>query len=161
MVVCTKLPSTFDYLISIVYRRKRGGSPAARERNMKDKQLKRLNRAELLELLLEQTRETEALTQKLEQTEALLAERNLKLHNAGDLAQAVIQINGVMEAAQAAAQQYLDNIAQMEQDTRLRCREILNEALETAQWIRTEAGLDGDEGKARAETILKQLESIR
>jgi len=87
---------------------------------MTEKELKRLSRAELLELLLIQTRETEQLRRKLEKAEAALADRQLRLSNAGDLAQAVLSINGVMEAAQAAAQQYLDNIIQMEQEARIR-----------------------------------------
>ena len=77
---------------------------------MTEKELKRLSRAELLELLLIQTRETEQLRRKLEKAEAALADRQLRLSNAGDLAQAVLSINGVMEAAQAAAQQYLRDV---------------------------------------------------
>ena len=80
---------------------------------MKEKELKRLSRAELLDLLLVQTKEAERLRKRLEKAEQELADRNVQIEKAGDLAHAVVQINGVMEAAQAAAQQYLDNIARM------------------------------------------------
>ena len=95
---------------------------------MTEKELKRLSRSELLELLLLQTRERERLERQLEEAEQRLADRQLRLEKAGDIAQAALQINGVMEAAQAAARQYLENIERMERDTKLRCNELLYKA---------------------------------
>ena len=103
---------------------------------MTQTELKRLSRGELLELLLIQTKENERLLQKLSEAEALIYQRNLKLEKAGDLAHAVLEVNGVMAAAQAAAQQYLDNIAAMEQETKEKCRALLEEAEKEAQQIR-------------------------
>ncbi len=106
---------------------------------MTDKELKRLSRAELLELLLLQTREREQLAQKLEEAEQRLADRQLRLEKAGDLAHAVLEVNGVMEATQAAARQYLDNIARMEQQTRQQCEQMLQQARQEAEGIRRNA----------------------
>ncbi len=106
---------------------------------MDDKNLKKLSRTELLELLLVQTRETERLREKLQQTEEALANRNLQVKEAGNLAQAVLSVNGVMEAAQAAAQQYLDNIQTMQKQTEYRCRQMLAQARQEAAQIRREA----------------------
>lgn len=106
---------------------------------MTEKELKRLSRSELLELLLIQTKETERLTKKLAQTEKKLADRQLQLEKAGDIAQAALAINGVMEAAQEAARQYLDNIARMEQETKEHCEEMLRSARQTAEKILEDA----------------------
>lgn len=95
---------------------------------MKEKQLKRLSRSELLELLLAQTRETERLQAELAEANAKLADRDLRMRDAGDLAQAVLVINGVMEAAQKAADQYLENIAAMEARTKEECDKLISEA---------------------------------
>ena len=103
---------------------------------MREKELKKLSRAELLELLFQQTRQTEQLEKRLKKAEALLSERYLKIHEAGDLANAVLVINGVMEAAQAAAQQYLENIQKMEEQTREECENLLAQAREEARRIR-------------------------
>ena len=100
---------------------------------MKEKELKRLSRSELLELLLEQTRERERLEKRLEEAERKLEDRQLQLEKAGDIAQAALAINGVMEAAQAAARQYLENIERMERTTRQRCDEMLIKASLEAQ----------------------------
>ncbi len=103
---------------------------------MVDKNLKKLNRTELLELLLVQTKETERLREKLQRAEEALADRNLQVKEAGNLAQAALAVNGVMEAAQAAAQQYLDNIQVMQKQTELRCRQMIAQARQEAAQIR-------------------------
>lgn len=121
---------------------------------MKQKELKRLTRAELLEMLLAQTQESERLRERLEVAQAQLADRELKLSQSGDLAQAAMAVNGVMEAAQAAARQYLDNIQRMERETaqirenteRLeretqeRCEKLLADARKQADRIKRTAG---------------------
>ena len=103
---------------------------------MTDKELKRLSRTELLELLIEQTRETERLQTELDTVRQELEDKRLRVKQIGNLAQASLAVNGVMEAAQAAAQQYLDNIAAMEEETRRRCEQILRAAMIEAKKIR-------------------------
>jgi len=75
-----------------------------------DKQLKRLSRRELLEMLIVQTRKVEQLEIQLEEANRKLNDKIILIENTGSLADAVMQLNGVFEAAQNAAQQYLDNI---------------------------------------------------
>ncbi len=106
---------------------------------MTQKELKRLSRSELLELLLIQTKENERLMKQLTEAEERITRRDLKLENAGDLAHAVLEVNGVMEAAQAAARQYLDNIAIMEKQTQEKCQTMLEEARREAEQIREHA----------------------
>lgn len=103
---------------------------------MTEKELKRLNRAELLELLLVQTKETERLQKRLDKAIEELSNRHLKVQEAGNLAQAVLAVNEVMEVAQAAAQQYLENIVRMEKETKLRCEKMLADAKAETQQIR-------------------------
>ena len=103
---------------------------------MTDKELKRLSRTDLLELLIEQTRETERLQTELDTVRQELEDKRLRVKQIGDLAHASLAVNGVMEAAQAAAQQYLDNIAAMEEETRRRCEQILRAVMIEAKKIR-------------------------
>ena len=111
---------------------------------MVDKKLNKLSRAELLELLLEQTLEVERLRKELETAQRQLEERRLKVKNAGSLANAVLEVNGVVDATQAAAQQYLDNIIEMEKATRRNCIAMLHEAKEEARKIVEKAKSDTD-----------------
>lgn len=103
---------------------------------MQDKKLSRLNRKQLLELLLEQTKETERLQAELDEAKLQLQDRNLKIQEAGNLADAVISINQVMEIAQKAAQQYLDNMAAMEAETEEKCKKMLEQAAMESEKIR-------------------------
>jgi len=111
------------------------GAWQTKEFSMTEKELRKLNRAELLELLLEQAEEVERLRKKLETAEKLLTDRHLRVEFAGNLAEAVLAVNGVMETAQKAADQYLLNIAKMEEQTRLRCEQMLQQAQLQAEGI--------------------------
>lgn len=127
---------------------------------MTDKELKRLSRAELLELLLIQTRETERLQVKLEAARQQLEDRQLCVSNAGDLAHAVLEINHVMGAAQEAANQYLANIAIMEQQTRERCERMLAEAQAEADRILSNAKADSPEHSKSLEQFLGEVQEL-
>lgn len=77
---------------------------------MADKTLRKLKRAELLELLIEQGKENERLREQVEELKKKLEDKEILLERAGTIAEASFQLNGVLEAAEAAAQQYLDNL---------------------------------------------------
>ena len=80
------------------------------EETVKRKELKRLSRSELLELLLEQTKRADELETRVTELEQKLEDRSLMVSQAGSLAEAALKINQVFEAADAAARQYLDNV---------------------------------------------------
>ena len=80
---------------------------------MTDKELKKLTRRELLEMLVTQTRRVESLEKQLAEANRKLEDRQLEVADAGNLADAVMRLNGIFEAAQAAADQYLLNIQNM------------------------------------------------
>ena len=67
---------------------------------MTQKDLKHLRRADLLELLLEQSRENEALRSENEQLREQQSQQDILLDNAGSIAEASLRLNGVFEAAQ-------------------------------------------------------------
>lgn len=77
---------------------------------MTDKELRKLSRAELLEMLLEQTKRIEALKAELELKNKELENRRIMIEKAGSIAEASLRLNEVFEAAQKAADQYLYNI---------------------------------------------------
>lgn len=77
---------------------------------MTEKELKKLSRMELLELLVEQTERCEELERKLADAEQELKDQTLNVNEVGTLAEACIKVNKVLEAADAAAKQYLANI---------------------------------------------------
>ena len=72
--------------------------------------LRKLSKLELLELLAQQERELQSLRKSLEEKEAELADRKLLIEESGSIAEAALKLNGVFEAAQRAADQYLENL---------------------------------------------------
>ena len=80
---------------------------------MTDKELRRLSRSELLEMMISLTEENEKLKIRLEQAEAQLNDRRILIDKAGSIAEAALQLNRVFEAADRAVQQYLENVRQM------------------------------------------------
>lgn len=81
---------------------------------MTDKELRRLSRRELLQMLLEQTGEVERLQAELDKTRAELNDRAIMLESCGNIAEASLKINRVFEAAQQAAEQYLANVRRID-----------------------------------------------
>ena len=77
---------------------------------MTDRELRKLSRAELLELLLEESRENERLRAQLQEMNEKLADRAIRIERAGSIAEAALQLNGVFQAAEEAAAQYLENV---------------------------------------------------
>lgn len=102
---------------------------------MTNKELKKLSRAELLEMLLNQTKEVERLRTELDKTQRLLYQRQVQFAEAGNLAEAMISVNGIMDSAQITANQYLENIAAMEAETRQKCEKMLLAAAQEARRI--------------------------
>ena len=83
---------------------------------MNQNDLQRLGRRDLLELLLELSKENEQLRERNSALEKQLVDRMLTIANAGSLAEAALQLNGVFQAAQAACDQYIYNV-------QLRCQQ--------------------------------------
>ena len=77
---------------------------------MTDQQLKRLNRSKLLQMLLEIERENETLRARNEELEEKMRKRELQLAESGSIAEAALKLNGIFEAAQKAADQYVYNV---------------------------------------------------
>ena len=97
---------------------------------MKDRELRRLSRTDLLELLLAQRRENEQLRCILDQTQAQLADRTIRIDQAGSIAEASLQLSGIFEAAQDSCQYYVDNIRQLSERQNEICQQMEKETSE-------------------------------
>lgn len=77
---------------------------------MTEKELKKLNRYQLLELLVMQTERADALEKTIGELQAKLEERELRFSQMGSIAEASVYLSGVLDAAQAAADLYLESV---------------------------------------------------
>ena len=81
-----------------------------RKEHMEQRSLKKLSRLELVDLLIEQTRRNVDLSNENQQLREQLNQRNLICSQAGSIAQASLEISGIFQAAQEAADLYLESI---------------------------------------------------
>lgn len=80
---------------------------------MAKKELSKLSRKQLLELMLEQSKRIDELEQELKAARAELNNRRIVAAASGSIAEAALRLNHIFEAAQDAADQYLLSIRQM------------------------------------------------
>lgn len=68
---------------------------------------------ELLEMLVKQSKEVERLKIENQKLTEQLESRRLLVEKAGSIAEASLQVNQIFEAAQRAADQYLENVRRL------------------------------------------------
>ena len=102
---------------------------------MTDKEFKRLNRSQLIDIIYQLQLKQEELTAENQQLKEKLADKRLRIRRAGNIAEAALEINNVMEAAQSAADQYIEEIRTLRNETEIACRRMLEEAQKKADAI--------------------------
>ena len=98
---------------------------------MTEKDLRKLNRYQLLELLVVQTERADKLQARLEATEKQLNDQNIQLASLGSIAEASLELKGVFNAAQEAADMYVNA-------AKKKAEEIIAQAEEQARHIKGE-----------------------
>ena len=119
---------------------------------MTEKELKKLNRYHLLEMLLIQTQRADSLQKQLDEAQAQLDDREIQMTVMGSLAEASLQLSGIFEAAQNAADLYMKGVekkaALLEADAERKAEAILEAARDQARKILREAESAGGIGNA-------------
>lgn len=113
---------------------------------MTEKELKKLSRAELLELLISQVKENQKLRAKVDELTRTLESRDVALDESGSMASAALRLNGVFEAADAAVRQYISDMEaraaqsrKLEKTTKERCDQMIQQTKEFCQAEREKA----------------------
>ncbi len=77
---------------------------------MTDKELRHLKRSDLIEIIYELQTQNKEASDRIDLLERELNDRRIKISEAGSIAEAALRLNGVFEAAQAAADRYLMSV---------------------------------------------------
>lgn len=101
---------------------------------MTDQELRRLSRADLIDIIYTLQQQKEQAEQQLAQAQAQLQDRQLRLANASSIAEAALSLNGVFDAAQA-ADQYLQAVRASAAETQAQKEQILADAEQQAKEI--------------------------
>ena len=93
---------------------------------MTEKELRKLTRLQLLELLILQTEENEKLKKQVERLQKQRTKEALRIEQMGSVAEAAVKISGLLKATQLAADIYLEA-------AKRQARDIVNEARQIAE----------------------------
>ena len=102
---------------------------------MTDKEFKRLSRYQLIDIIYQLQLEIDKLTEKNQSLEKALEDKRLRINNAGNLADAVLEINECFRNAQNAAEQYLEEIKAAREEAQFEKEKILEKARFEAEEI--------------------------
>ena len=132
---------------------------------MTDKEFKRLNRAQLIEIIYQFQMKVDTLTEQNQELERELADKRLRLNNAGNIADAALEINDCFRSAQNAAEQYLNEIKAIREETEAQRHRILSETQEQRERVLSETQEERQriiaEAQAEAEVIIAGSKKAR
>lgn len=125
---------------------------------MTDKEFKRLSRAQLIEVIYQLQLKLDELTQQNQALENALADKRLRINNAGSLAEAALEINDCFKTAQNAAEQYLNEIKLIHTEAEEQRKQIIAQARAEASKIISNASNAQKGYDSAMENIKKEIE---
>lgn len=148
-------------------RAEREAEPREAESGARHDEMRQYSRAQLLEVILLQSKENESLKTEIQRLQSELTDRALKLSRAGDIAEASLALSNIFKAAEEAVSQYKENIRRLSEDHEAIAGNIVKEAEEKARAIVIEAEqmasrrLNEAEKAANALTAKAQVSAAR
>lgn len=123
---------------------------------MNEKEFKRLSRSDLIDIIYQFQKNEANLVKTNEELKARLAAREMKIADAGSIAEAAVAVSGLFEKAQQAADIYLAEIEKMNEDIDERCWEKIYAAEREAERIIAEAEVKAKAKIAAANKAIHQ-----
>lgn len=114
---------------------------------MQSKDLRRMSRKDLLEILVEQQKIIEEFKSKISEYEENEKSERIVIDNAGSIAEAVVSLSGIFDRAQSVADQYLREIENLKKRSVQQAQEECDRMIEGAQ--------------EKASTIIQNAEAVR
>ena len=123
---------------------------------MTDKEFKRLGRSQLIGIIYRLQLEIDKLNEEKQELESELKDKRLRLSSAGNIADAALEINNCFRSAQNAAEQYLNEIKAIREETEAERQRILSDAQAEAAAIIAGAKKTNGDYDSAIEAILKE-----
>lgn len=122
---------------------------------MTDKELQKLKRPELLEIMLSLKSSLKKEKEENEKIKEQLSKKNIVLENSGNIAEAALELSGIFNAAQQAANVYLKNIQKMHDEQEAFQNELIENAKREAEKIISAARAEAADIKNKAEFVCR------
>lgn len=127
---------------------------------MTDKELRKLGRMELIDIIYQLEKKQDELQKENKNLQSKLDSVRITIDEAGSIAEAAVGINGVFEAAQRAADQYLKEIHLANSETEERCNLMLSEAEQKAASLINHAEQEVLHAKRYVKEIIAEADDI-
>ncbi|MCD7981079.1 MAG: hypothetical protein LUF32_01995 [Clostridiales bacterium] len=112
---------------------------------MADKELRKMNRTELIEIIYALQQNEKTLREENEKLQGQLKDKLIRVEDSGSIAEAALSLNHIFEDAQRAAGQYLESVRsanenadQILADARSEAEQIISDAQNRARQTETE-----------------------
>ena len=107
--------------------------------DMVGRELKRLSRRELVDIIYQLKKNEQENREKIEALEKALQDNRIRISVAGSIAEAATNITGIFSTAQRTADLYLNELAAMKRETEKECAKMLERARKEAAMILADA----------------------
>lgn len=124
---------------------------------MTDREFKRLGRSQLIDIIYQFQLKQNELIAENERLSKELEDKRLRVVEAGNIAEAALGIHNVMQAAQDAADAYLEEIRVMREETKEKCQQILENAYKEADNIIRQAASGKPPFDSTLEAIVQEF----
>ena len=128
---------------------------------MTDKEFKRLSRAQLIEIIYQLQLQVDELDERNKALEKALADKRLRMENAGNIAEAALVVNECFRSAQNAADQYLAEIKAIYDEVEVQRQQIIAEAQAEAEQLIANAQKPQNDYRSIIEAIMREHEQKR
>ena len=125
---------------------------------MADRELRRMHRAELIEIIYALKQSEDQLKAQNAALTAQLQDRQLRLESAGSIAQAALELNNVFAAAQAAADDYLHSVQASLADTNATAANTLSQAQQECDAMTAAAAQKRTQTEADCKAMVERAE---
>ena len=102
---------------------------------MISKEMKKLNRRELVDIIYQMKKNEQQMQEEIATLQASLQDKRIRFSSVGSIAEAAAEITKVFSAAQGTADLYLQEIACMKMDTENECAKMIEDAKKKAKEI--------------------------
>jgi cell division septum initiation protein DivIVA len=128
---------------------------------MISKELKKLNRRELVDIIYQLKKNEELLQEQITSLEAELQDRRIRLSAAGSIAEAATDITGIFSIAQSTADLYLREVTSMKENAQKECDKMIEEAKKNVNTILADGKKQYDTLSAQYRADYKKWQQLR
>lgn len=128
---------------------------------MVNKELKRVSRRELIDIIYQMKKNEQQLQTEIATLQEALQDKRIRLSMAGSIAEAAASITNVFSAAQMTADLYLQEISCMKEETEKECAKKIEEANQAVEKIYSDGEKQYAALKARYQVEYRKLQQLQ